>query len=1011
MTEKVSLFKLLLAVMMILATPLLFFRSVGENPLEVKENATQSIAIVNEDAGTEVDGQQLAFGGDAASLLEDGSSFEWSVVGRSAGENGLQSSKYDAVVYIPSDFSGKVMTYNEERPEKTNLNYKVQAQLNAVNKEKVLLEIERATKRVNQKMSSLYWNYVSADMENIRDEFDEILQKEQAFQTTMLSFYKPSSKDLAGQIEQQTSMLANLQNSIQQADSRTPEQENTMESFQQSLSSFVEYVDQYREYQDNQKTLLADIQAQSVQMINESTQNQQPRYLKTKSLFTDQSEALTAGLTQVNSSMESNQELLTNLQQRRFEEVDRQVEDFYSFQERVLTFYQQLQDTTALNNLQGNIFELNNKLAEGDGKIFDPPPVPEIPKPPEEGEETDAQPVVISAQEVETEPGETEEPGEPSDPPPAPVNLDQEISDLKAISADINIIKDTLTNLIEWTPEAITTAVKDVIGINERISKVREQLEAKNDTRENPLQAVVDELLREISVLEEKALTLQEEKQTLLNTIDGLTEDVEKLTTYIQELEDFSKSLQETNEALTKELEMFSDNIRNIGAAIEEKENAILNSAALSQNRYNTLSGYFARGINNYKLMDLLKYYSYLDRYESVLNGMLTENGVKAAVLQDEELKNEVNEILKVTQAEQTEWDLLNTSLPDSEDALNTLQDSFTVFAAEYNQTLDDQQTQLSESLTAINQEAENVLNRIQQPEQAAPTPASGLTGPDLVGNQQQIGSEIKTIHSFLDTVSESQNTIVSYTEELRSNITNVQSDADTLNNKWAANVASTQLIRDDVFSVLGNAFVDGQSNGYVYDFLTNPLNVKGDVPEEKKASVLPPVVVLFIVLLSSLLIGYTSYYFHNAPLWIQGVIFLLLNLIVGFIISLYGLDIYPLVESRSVEWTIFTILLLLAGSGLVRVAFAAHRLLGWFVSVGLIVLFVTPLLALTTPNFNFKDPMSTVYMSIQYGTESLFSEASIVLGLIVIGLVAVQMLLNKKAGRQSDEETEAYEG
>jgi type VII secretion EsaA-like protein len=998
MTEKVSLFKLLLAVMMILATPLLFFRSVGENPLKVKENATQSIAIVNEDAGTELDGETLAFGGDVTSILEDQSSFEWTVVGRSAGENGLQSSKYDAVVYIPSDFSDKVMTYDEERPVKTNLNYKVQTQLNAVNKEKVLLEIEKATRRVNNKMSSLYWNYVSADMENIRAEFDEILQKERAFQETMLSFYKPSSKDLAGQIQQQTSMLSNLQNSIQQADSRSPQQQNTLSSFEQSLSSFVEYVNQYREYQDNQKQLLADIQSESVEMINASTENQQPRYLKAKSLFSEQSESLAAGMTQLNSNMETNQTVFTDLQERRFEEVGRQVEDFYSFQERVLNFYQQLQDTTTLNNLQGNIFELNNKLSEGDGEIFNPPAPPEIPEQLKDGEEPDPQQVIISSQ--EGEPG----PGEPSDPPPAPPNLDPEISELTAISTEIDALKDTLTNLTEPTPEAITEAVNNIQTINDRILQVRTQLQGKNNSSENPLQAEVDRLLGEVS-------RLLEDNQTLIDKIDELTKQVETLTTENQELKDQVTTLTETNEALINQLEMFSDNISNIVAEIEDKETSILNSAALSENRRNTLYGYFSRGINNYKLMDLLQYYSYLDRYEATLNGMLTENGVKATVLQDEELKNEINEILKVSQSEQAEWEQLNTGLPNTEDALNTLQDSFTVFAAEYNQTLDDQQSQLTESLNAINQEATNVLNRIQQPDQAAPTPVSGATGPDLVGNQKQIGSEIKSIHSFLDTVSESQNTIVSYTNELQSNVSNVQSDADTLNNKWATNVASTQLIRDDVFSVLGNAFVDGQSNGYVYDFLTNPLNVNGDVPEEKKASALPPVVILFIILLSSLLIGYTSYYFQNAPLWIQGVIFLLLNLIVGFVISLYGLDIYPLVESRSVEWTIFTILLLLAGSGLIRVAFVTHRLLGWFVSVGLVALFVTPLLALTTPNFTFKDPMSTVYMSIQYGSDSLFNQAVIVLGLIVIGLTIVQVFLDKRSNRTSDEGTEAYEG
>ncbi|BCB06044.1 type VII secretion protein EsaA [Bacillus sp. KH172YL63] len=998
MTEKVSLFKLLIAVMMILATPLLFFRSVGENPLKVKENATQSIAIVNEDAGTEVDGEPLAFGGDVTSILEDQSSFEWTVVGRSAGENGLQNSKYDAVVYIPSDFSDKVMTYDEERPEKTNLNYKIQSQLNAVNKEKVLLEIEKATKRVNHKMSSLYWNYVSSDMENIRAEFDEILQKEQAFQETMLAFYKPSSKDLAGQIQQQTAMLSNLQNSIQEADSRTPQQQDTLESFERSLSSFVEYVNEYREYQDNQKQLLADIQSQSVQLINKSTENQQPRYLKSKSFFTERSDEVTTGLTQIDNGMKNNQQMFTDLQQTRFEEVARQVDDFYSLQERVLDFYQQLQDTTTLNGLQGNIFELNNELSEGDGGIFNPPPESDIPKPTTDKEETFPQQVVISSQEGE------QEPGKPNDPTPHPPNLSDEITELELISTEMDELKNTLKNLTEPTAEEINLAVNNIQTINERILQVRTSLQGKNNQSENPLQAEVDRLLREVS-------KLLEDNQTLIDKVDELTRQIESLTSENKELKEQVKTLIETNEELMKQLEMFSENIHNIVAAIEDKEMSILNSAALSENRRNALSGYFARGINNYKLMNLLKYYAYLDRYEATLNRMLTENGVKATVLQDEGLKNEVNEILKVSSSEQLEWEKLNEGLPDTEDALNTLQDSFTVFAAEYNQMLNDQQEQLDESLNAINQEAQTVLNRIQQPEQPAPNPTSGSTGPDLVGNQKHIGSEIRSIHSFLDTVNESQSTIVSYTSELQSNVTNVQTDADTLNNKWATNVASTQLFRDDVFSVLGNAFVDGQSNGYVYDFLTNPLNVKGEVPEEKSASVLPPVVILFIILISSLLIGYTSYYFQHAPRWIQGVIFILLNLIVGFVISLYGLDIYPLEESRSVEWTIFTILLLLAGSGIVRVAFFAHRLLGWFVSVGLVALFVTPLLALTTPNFHFKDPMSTVYMSIQYGSESLFNQAVIVLALTVIGLTIVQILLDKRSNKQSGEGAEAYEG
>ncbi|GLI82999.1 ESX secretion system protein YueB [Rossellomorea marisflavi] len=1012
MTQKVSMVKLLVAILMILATPLLFFRSVGDNPLKVEKNATQSIAIVNEDAGTEVEGESLQFGGDVTSLLGDDSSYEWTVVGRSAGENGLETSKYDAVVYIPSDFSEKIMTYDEERPVKTNLNFKVQTQLNSVNKEKVLREIETASKKVNNKMSTLYWNYVSADMENVRDEFDQILEKEQTFQQTMLAFYKPSSKDLAGQIEQQQNMLLGLQESIKQADSRVPEQENTLESFQNRLTQFVEYVDQYREYQDNQKQLLAEVQSQSVQMIDESTQNAQPMYMKQKELFGKQGSQIDNGMEQLNAKMKDNQNAFAALKENRMAEVDRQVQDFYSFQNRVLDYYQQLQDTRKLDNLQGTILEWNNTISEGDGVIFDPPVKPEMPEE-SEGDNENENPGNPGNPDAPGEdngenPGEGNGPGKPGDSAPLPPDLTPEIEKLNQISEELEEIKNVLASSEELTPEELERAVKELSPLGDQILGVKSSLEGKNTSLENPLQKEVDRLFSKVQDLMTKNNGLGDRIKELEEKVNGLTADKESLKKHIEELN-------KNNDILIEQLSMFSDNIMNMIGEINRKEETILGSPALSQERRDKLSGHFdpKREIKNYKLIDLVKYYAYLDQYEATLNGMLQENGVKKKVLDDEKVRNEVMGILSVTKGEEEMWEDMNDNrLLTTQDGLNTLQDSFTVFMAEYNETLNNNQKELTENLNAISQDAGNVLERIQQPEQTAPAPNNGASGTEVVGNQQQVVSQVKTIHSFLTNVQDNQSTIVSYTTDLQSNVANVQNDADKLNNKWATNVASTQMVRDDVFSILGNAFVDGQSNGYVYDFLTNPLKVSGDVPQEKKDSVIPPVVILFIILISSLMIGYTSYYFQRVPLWLQGVLFLLLNLIVGFLISLYGLDIYSLGESREVEWTVFTILLLLTGSGLVRMGFVTHRLLGWFISVAIVALFVTPLLALSTPNFSFKDPMSTVYLSIQYGADSQFGQAALIMGLILAALVVLQVLLGRNKGHGGDGKgDEAYEG
>ncbi|MFP3813570.1 hypothetical protein, partial [Bacillus sp. SIMBA_005] len=87
-------------------------------------------------------------------------------------------------------------------------------------------------------------------------------------------------------------------------------------------------------------------------------------------------------------------------------------------------------------------------------------------------------------------------------------------------------------------------------------------------------------------------------------------------------------------------------------------------------------------------------------------------------------------------------------------------------------------------------------------------------------------------------------------TDNMQQSVNDVQQKADTLNSNWGKNVDSTKLIRNDVYGILGNALVDGQENGYVYDYLANPLKISGEVPEDRVQNV-PPVVILVIVLIS----------------------------------------------------------------------------------------------------------------------------------------------------------------
>ena len=73
------------------------------------------------------------------------------------------------------------MSYDEKNPKKAEFAYQVQRQKSGSRKEQVLHEIEVASERVNDKISTLYWSYIAQEMNHIKKEFTTILGKETEF--------------------------------------------------------------------------------------------------------------------------------------------------------------------------------------------------------------------------------------------------------------------------------------------------------------------------------------------------------------------------------------------------------------------------------------------------------------------------------------------------------------------------------------------------------------------------------------------------------------------------------------------------------------------------------------------------------------------------------------------------------------------------------------------------------------------------------------------------------------
>jgi putative membrane protein len=942
--------KMVLVMILILATPAVFFGSIGDNPLLERENATRTIAVVNEDIGADKENQSLDFGNEIASILKKDSNYEWTVISRSAADNGLIHSKYDAVVYIPTDFSKNIMSYESQQPVKAKFEYRVQDQLNSLNRERVLREIQTATNRVNGKISTLYWTYVSQDLENVRSQFDDILQKEIDFQNAMLAFYKPTSKSLTDEIEQQRSMLENIQATVKTASKASGERENNLNQFEQNLESFVQFVDQYQDYQNDQQLLLQKLQDENVVTIQALAGNQAPLYSDSNDFLNNGGQQMTNNLQLLNSQLQQNNEMLGELSIIRKTQVEKQKEE-------LLAFFKE-QENSALEKMQSTIISQKNELSQGtpssnsnDGASSNG---------------TQAEPAISDLSNANT-----------STTPSSP-SMAEERAELQAIANEMNQVKASL-EFVEGTtnPEQVQSAITSLPQLAERILNVEQKLSVL-ESGDNPLQKTVDEL----QALNNELLAKNE---TLVSQYNSLLEENKDLL----------------------ELMNHSNGLSSVVDLIKSKEQQILNLENLDSSRKNQLTSVFNEDINDKRPVKMMEYYSSLVQFEGSMESALDKNQEKLDALLEK-----LNLLTQVNEQEQMYWNNLSLSMPYSQEQMTDLESQFTNFLNEYSQKVNAQQAAIQTDLSLVENSANAVMKQIQTFTVDTPLPADGTDRATVQLNQQGISQELMMMNDLVNSIGENQDHVVAYTNELEEKAHNVQTDADTLNAKWGANVDTTQLLRDDIFDVLGNAYVNGQKNGPVYDQLSTPLQISGETAVKAEENKVPPVVVLAIILISSLLIGYFSHYFKNAPLLVQGSMFILLNLMVGLIISLFGLNIYSMGEERAIEWTIFTILLLTAASTIVLIGFKLGNLVGWIASVGLVMFFIGPFLTLTAPNINYDDPMSKVYMSILYDEGALFIPASVILlGIIVVLSIipfGVRSLKNLGTQKGDDQNYEA---
>ncbi|MBI1627247.1 type VII secretion protein EsaA [Bacillus safensis] len=962
MTEQQkSSFKIVSTMILILVLPVLFFHLIGDDPAKQKKNATRNIAVVNEDMGASESENTARFGQDVVAALSERPDYTWTVVNRSAAENGLKNRKYDAVLYIPSDFSKNVLSYDKDHPEKASIQFSIQDQLNAVNKEKVQRELENAQKKMNEQMSTLYWSFVSQEIGNVREEFEHIVGKEVEFQNTMYNFYKPNSNKLSDAVQQQKKQIEELKNAMADSQKQYKDGLSTTEEAKNQLKDFVKVVDQYQQYQDKQKDLLIKAQSASQKQIQQGLKQLADIQNQNARSFSDQMGGLKTDINGVQSQLKTTDSAIQSVQKSREDVIPKQstglTELVKTSQEELIRNY----EAQYLAYIGDKIIPLQEQLKVSRKALL------EAEKPKEDPNED-------SNNQGEDQKDSTDD---------LKIDLEEETKKLTEISTEINQVADDLSGNEETPPTS---------------ENGEENPEQTGETQSTSVQS--KEQLKALSLRLEEVRKNIEEKTTAHNDqlqgkVDHLSEELKSLTEKIGKLEEKIKRIETSN----------NKNIRDIKNSIIKQESAIsrkLERIKTTQSPLNQFTSKLDKLVDfnteSENAAELLKYSNELAQYEALLNSFYQKKDPSSLV---DTKPDEIQSILSIKKEETENWDKLKNQMLTSNDDVSTFIDEMQKFSDGYAEYITTQQASMEQELQTISESADNVAEQMADQGDAVYT--ADLAGSSIVVSaQDSIGQEVLRLSENMSSLTDRQKGVADYTNNIEESVTTVQEKADTLNENWSKNVDSTKLVQQDLKGILGNTLSDQGNSNYVYNHLANPLKISGDVPEEKTQTV-PPVVILVIVMISSLLIGFFSSYYASAPMLVKGALFGILNLLVGLMISLFGLNIYKLADDQAIQWSIFTILLLVACSAFIRTAFLFGSIAGWMAATALIFFFVAPLIDLVMPNFHFTNPVTDVYLSIQYGNGDTFGMG--VTGLVILTVLFMVVPLVKKLWKDKTEE------
>ncbi|BBO00160.1 type VII secretion protein EsaA [Sporolactobacillus terrae] len=239
------------------------------------EQKIAHLALVNEDQGASIGGQKLNLGNQVAPLFSDQDDYGWETVSRSSADSGLKNGDYQAAIYIPSDFTSNIFTYNHAKPKTAIVSYRANPKLTAEESAKIQTEFQKVKGTLNQKFSQVYWRVVSDQLSYIRNNFSDVLNKDKQYLQAMSDFYKPSSKNMAQLFDAQLTQVNELLTQTKQTAGEVNAQQATLTDTKKQVSQQLDALNQLNDQMRKQIAALQKTRDTNKQLVDDAIHQSQ----------------------------------------------------------------------------------------------------------------------------------------------------------------------------------------------------------------------------------------------------------------------------------------------------------------------------------------------------------------------------------------------------------------------------------------------------------------------------------------------------------------------------------------------------------------------------------------------------------------------------------------------------------------------------------------------------------------------------------------------------------------